>query len=92
MSIPAGYTQVTFNFINGQTEAYNIPVPPEEFQQQLQSLLEKPLFTLHLRDQTIVIKTSQLYKVEVKPPLSELTGEGIFPGSERVTALTRSGR
>ena len=92
MSIPAGYSQITFHFIYGQTEGFNIPVPPEELGEQLQSLLAKPLITLHLRDQTVVIKTENLLKVEIKPPLSELVGEGIFPDSERVTALTRSNR
>lgn len=92
MSIPAGYSQLTFHFINGQTEAFNIPVPTEELEPQIQSLIEKPLFTLHLRDQTIVIRTDTVLKVEIKPPLSQLAGEGIFPNSERVTALTRSGR
>lgn len=92
MSIPNGYTQVTFHFINGQTEAFNIPVSPEEFEQQISSLLQKPSLILHLRDQTVVVSTAQLMKIEVKPPLSQLEGEGIFPNSERVTALTRSGR
>ncbi|MBD2183283.1 hypothetical protein H6S82_19180 [Planktothrix sp. FACHB-1355] len=92
MSIPPGYTQLTFHYIHGQTEAFNIPVSPEEFQQQMQSVLEKPLFTLHLRDQTVVIRTAEVIKVEIKPPLSQLEGEGVFPNSERVTALTRSGR
>ena len=92
MSIPDGYTQITFHFVNGQTEAFNIPVSPQDFEQQIVGILEKPLITVHLRDQTVTILTSQVMKVEVKPPLSGLAGESIFPNSERVTALNRGGR
>ncbi|MGA9377248.1 MAG: hypothetical protein WBV73_00480 [Phormidium sp.] len=87
-----GYTQVNFLFRDGHSESFKLPVSPQEFQQQLASLLAKPWLTFHLRDQTVVISTSQIMKVEIKPPLPQLEGEGIFPNSERVTALTKGSR
>lgn len=85
----ADYTQLTFHFQNGQAESFNIPLSPQELQQQLFYVLDKPFVTLHLRDQTVAIATSQVLKVEIKPALSELQGEAIFPNCERVTALNR---
>jgi len=87
-----GFTQITFHYKDGHSEAFKIPVSPQEFQLQLSGLLSQPWLTFHLRDQTVVVSTAQVLKVEIKPPLSELFGAGIFPNSERVTALTRGAR
>jgi len=84
--------QVNFLFRDGHAESFKLPISAQEFQQQLESLLAKPWLTFHLRDQTVVISTSQIMKVEIKPPLSQLEGEGIFANSERVTALNRGVR
>ncbi|MFB2876483.1 hypothetical protein [Floridanema aerugineum] len=84
--------QVNFLFRDGHSESFKLPISPQEFQQQLEGLLAKPWLTFHLRDQTVVISTSQIMKVEIKPPLSQLEGEGIFANSERVTALNRGAR
>ena len=85
-------TQVNFLFRDGHSESFKLPISAQEFQQQLEGLLAKPWLTFHLRDQTVVISTSQIMKVEIKPPLTQLQGEGIFPNSERVTALTKGSR
>jgi hypothetical protein len=85
-------TQINLLFRDGHSESFKLPISSQEFQQQLEGLLAKPWLTFHLRDQTVVISTSQIMKVEIKPPLTELKGEGIFPNSERVTALNRGSR
>ncbi|MFB2837882.1 hypothetical protein [Floridanema evergladense] len=84
--------QVNFLFRDGHSESFKLPISSQEFQQQLEGLLAKPWLIFHLRDQTVVISTSQIMKVEIKPPLSQLQGEGIFANSERVTALNRGAR
>ncbi|NEP13854.1 MAG: hypothetical protein F6K14_27365 [Symploca sp. SIO2C1] len=81
-------TEVTFHYINGEVESFDIPVTPEAFGRQLQDLLNQPILTLHLFDKTIFISTSQIVKVEVKPPVTELQGQGIFDNVQLVTALT----
>ena len=85
-------TQVTFHYLDGHAEGYKIPLSPQELQAQIQGLLDKPWLTFHLRDQTVVINTAHILKIEIKPPVSQLEGEAVFPNSERVTALTRSTR
>jgi hypothetical protein len=48
--------------------------------------------TMHLFDRTVLICTAQVMKVEVKPPLSDLEGQGVFPEAQRVTALTHGAK
>jgi len=84
-------TQVTFYYIEGQTETFSIPMSPEEFQQHFLSLLQKRWLTLHLLDQTVCIATERLVKIEIKPPIPELQGPGVLSDCQRITALQRSG-
>jgi hypothetical protein len=86
------FTEVTFHYVNGQTESFDIPVTPEAFQEQLQGLLDQPWLTMHLFDRTVLIRTAQVMKVEVKPPIPEIQGEGVFPDAQRVTALTHGAK
>ena len=86
------FTQVTFHYQNGETESFDIPITPEAFQQQLQGLLNQPWLTLHLFDSTIVIRTAQVMKVEVKPPMPEIQGDGVFTDAQRVTPLTHGAK
>jgi hypothetical protein len=86
------FTQVTFHYVNGETEAFDIPITPDAFQQQLQDLLSQPWLTMHLFDRTVLICTAQVMKVEVKPPLSDIEGQGVFPEAQRVTALTHGAK
>jgi len=53
-------------------------------------LLNQPWLTFHLVDQTVLICTSRLVKVEIKPPIPELQGQGIFPNSMRVSTMQRA--
>ena len=90
------FTQLTFHYINGQTESFNVlhlksdSATALELQQEIRHLLDKPWWVLHLQEQTICIKTANILKVEIKPALSEIQGEGVFSDTRRVTALTRS--
>lgn len=89
-------TQLTFHYTNGQTESFNLlhltdgSVTALELQQEIRHLLDKPWWIFHLPEQTICIKTANILKVEIKPPLTELQGEGVFSDVRRVTALTRT--
>lgn len=86
------FTQVTFHYLNGETESFDIPVTPETFQEQLQYLYSQGWLTLHLFDRTVLIWAAQIVKIEVKPPLVELQGEGIFADVQRVTPLTHGAK
>ena len=86
------FTEVTLHYVNGKTESFDIPVSPEAFQQQLQVLLDQPWLTLHLIDSTVLISTAQILKVEVKPPILEIQGHGVFHDVQRVTALTHGAK
>ncbi|NEQ65591.1 MAG: hypothetical protein F6K21_08845 [Symploca sp. SIO2D2] len=81
-------TEVTFHYIDGKAESFDIPVTPEAFATQLQDLLKQPMLTLHLFDKTVFICTTQIIKVEVKPPVTEVQGQGIFDNVQLVTALS----
>ncbi|HBB34040.1 MAG TPA: hypothetical protein DDZ80_29645 [Cyanobacteria bacterium UBA8803] len=86
------FTEITFHYVNGETESFDIPITPEAFGEQLPDLLNQPWLTLHLFDQTVVVFTAQILRVEVKPPIPELQGSGVFPEVHRVTALTRGAK
>lgn len=86
------FTQVTFHYQNGETESFDIPITPQAFQQQLQVLLNQPWLTLQLFDSTVFICTAQVVKVEVKPPVSEIQGDGVFSDVQRVTPLTHGAK
>jgi hypothetical protein len=94
-----GYAQLTFYYLNGQSESFNIydtdlDGTPEDGTQQdvrleVKHLLQKEWWILHLPEQTVMINVANVTKVEVKPPVQQLRGEGIFPLAERLTALNR---
>lgn len=82
-------TQLTFYYENGQTEVLSLPLSATEFSQQLPQMLSQAWLTFHLIDQTVIIYTAKLIKIEVKPALVQVEGEGIYPNVQRVTALQR---
>lgn len=82
-------TEVVFHYDNGQSDAFIIPLAPEEFKEQIQLLLERPWLTFHLFDQTVFVSMARVVKVEVKPSLTEIVGIGVFHNSQRVTAMSR---
>ncbi len=83
-------TQVTFHYVEGHTETFTIPMPAQEFQDEVLNLLNQPWLIFHLVDQTVFICTSRLVKVEVKPAIPELQGQGIFSNSLRVSTMQRA--
>ena len=90
-----GYVQVTIHYINGHTDSFNIQTLTEEAQgvhdirQEVRRFLDRPWWIFQLPEQTITINMTQVLKVEIKPALPEILGEGVFPFAERVTALSR---
>ncbi|HIK27848.1 MAG: hypothetical protein N3E45_11885 [Oscillatoriaceae bacterium SKW80] len=89
MQTQLNVTELTFYYDNGQAETFKVPVSPQTIQSQLKNIFTQPLLTFHLIDQTVIIYTGKIMKVEIKPVLSELTGEGVFTNSERIMALQR---
>jgi hypothetical protein len=88
------YTYLTFHYLNGQTEAFMIPNGLDDTTQQdlrieVRHILQKDWWLINLDEQTVMINIANVVKVEVKPALSQLQGEGIFANAERVTALHR---
>jgi hypothetical protein len=89
----AGYTQLTFYYLNGQTESFTVPALDDETRQdmriEVRHILQKDWWIINLEEQTVMINIANVVKVEVRPSLSQLQGEGIFSNAERVTALNR---
>jgi hypothetical protein len=82
-------TEVTFYYVDGQSDAYKIPIPPQQFQQQIAKFLQKPWFIFHLFDQTIMIANSRVIKIEIKPSIPQIQGEGVFANAEKITSMQR---
>jgi hypothetical protein len=82
-------THLTFYYENGQTETLSIPIAASDLGQQLQQMLNQPWLTFNLAEQTVMISTQKVVKVEIKPALTQLQGEGVFSNTQRVTALQR---
>jgi hypothetical protein len=88
--------QLTFYYINGQTESFHVYDPTaaltieQEIQQEMHRILEKHWWVLHLPEQTVYVNTANVFKVEIKPSMHRLQGDGVFPNAERITALSRA--
>lgn len=83
-------TQITFYYVEGHTETFSLAINPQQFQQELPNLLQQPWITFHLIDQTVCICTAKVTKIEIKPPINQMQGEGVFDNCQRVTALQRN--
>jgi hypothetical protein len=95
MQTQADYTQLTFYYLNGQTESFIIPDALDDetrhdLRIEVRHILQKDWWLLNLEEQTVMVNIANVVKVEVKPALTQLQGEGIFSNAERVTALNRS--
>jgi hypothetical protein len=90
----ADYTYITFHYLNGQTESFMIPSGFEDGTQQdlrleVRHILQKDWWIINLIEQTVMVNIANVVKVEVKPAMTQLQGEGIFSNAERLTALNR---
>lgn len=83
-------TEITFYYIEGHTETFSLPMNSQQFKDELPNLLTQPWITFHLIDQTVCICTEKVIKIEIKPPINQLEGEGIFANTQRITALQRN--
>ncbi|HIK42115.1 hypothetical protein HPC62_22195 [Thermoleptolyngbya sichuanensis A183] len=90
------YTQLTFHYVNGTSESFNLYAPIESdgthqtTQLEVRHLLKKDWWIVNLPEQTVFINVDNVLKMEMKPALSQLQGEDVFSNAERVTALNRS--
>lgn len=88
-------TQLTFHYMNGQTESFSVQAPIEDdgtqatLQLEVRNILRKDWWIVHLPEQTIFINVDNVVKVEVKPPMPDIRGEDVFASAERVTAINR---
>ena len=82
-------TEVTFHYVDGQSDSFKIPVSPQQFQQQIAKFLGKSWFIFHLVDQTVMIANSRVVKIEVKPSISQIQGDGVFANAEKMTSMQR---
>jgi hypothetical protein len=81
-----GLLQITFHFVNDQTECFNVNVLQQgdssltlpEFQNHILQHLDKSWCILHLPEQIIGIKTANVLKVEMKPALGEIRVQECF--------------
>lgn len=87
-------TQLTFHYLNGQTESFLVPQLEDETRQdiglEVRHILQKDWWILNLPEQTVMVNVANVTKVEVYPPITQVQGEGVFSNAERVTALNRS--
>lgn len=96
METQPAHVQLTIYYINGQTESFNIYDPVEagairqEVQQEMRRTLDQHWWILHLSEQTVYVNTANILKVEIRPSVNRIQGEGVFPNAERVTALSRA--
>lgn len=88
-------TQLTFFYLNGQTETFLFPgmfedETSQDLKIEVRHILQKDWWVLHLPEQTVLVNIANVVKVEVKPSFPQFRGEGIFDQVERVTALNRA--
>lgn len=85
-------TEITFFYDTGESESFTLPIAPEEFQKQVNFLLERPWLTFHLFDRTIWICMARVVKVAVKPALDTIVGVGVFSDVEEMTTFQMGSR
>lgn len=92
----ATYTQLTFHYLNGQSESFNVYAPIEDdgtqatLQLEVRHILKKDWWIVNLEEQTVFINVDNVVKVELKPSIPDLRGEDVFSNAERVTAINRA--
>ncbi len=96
MQSQATYNQLTFHYLDGRSESFNFFEPAtaddgtqQSFQIEVRKLLQQDWWILHLPEQTVFINVANITKIEAKPTMPQIIGDGVFPDAERVTALNR---
>jgi hypothetical protein len=88
--------QITIYYLNGQTEAYTFsqfadPMALEqEVQQEIRRILDKEWWFFHTADQTVCVNRANVSKIELKPAIAQIHGEGVFANAQRITPLSRA--
>lgn len=88
--------QIVIYYLNGQTEAYTFsqladPAALEqEVQQEIRRILDKEWWFFHLAEQTVCVNRANVSKIELKPAIAQIHGEGVFANAQRVTPLSRA--
>jgi hypothetical protein len=90
-----GYTQLTFHYIDGRSESFTVYEPIEDATNpagvhlEVRHLLEKDWWIVNLEEQTVFINIDNVIKVEVKPAIPNIRGEGVFSNADQVTTINR---
>ena len=88
-------TYITFHYINGHSDSFSLHhlteagVTRQDIRQEIRRFLNEGWWVVKLPEETIFINASQVLKVELKPPIVALEGEGVLADAEWVTALNR---
>lgn len=88
--------QITIYYLGGQTESYTFsqladPAALEqEVQQEIRRILDKEWWFFHLPEQTVCVNRANVAKIELKPSIDQIYGEGVFTNAKRVTPLSRA--
>lgn len=85
--------RLTFFYTDGQQESYVIVESAAnlaDLQQRIRDRLQAPWCVLQLAEETTMVNTTNVLKVEINPALEELQETDLFPNAQRETALTRS--
>lgn len=88
-------TQITFHYMNGHSESFNLHAPIENdgtdatLQLEVRHILKKDWWIINLPEQTVFVNIDNVVKIEVKPAIADLRGEDVFTNAERVTTMTR---
>ncbi len=90
--MPSGVFQLVIYYANGSAETYALQdvAPTHPLRSALLRQLQQPWLLLDLPDETVLINTSQVTHLEVRPATANDGVSGI--PAERVTALSRVGR
>jgi hypothetical protein len=88
-------TYITFHYINGQSDSFSVHHLIEagstyqDVRQEIRRFLNEGWWTVKLPEETVFINASQVLKIELKPPIDSLEGEGVLSNAAWVTALNR---
>ncbi|KGF73921.1 hypothetical protein DO97_06135 [Neosynechococcus sphagnicola sy1] len=89
------FTQLTFHYVNGEKEAFQVYLPEDateadlNVQEQVQRFLDQRWWIFHLPDETVCIQAETVLKVDIRPAVLAYRDGMVFPDAQRVSALNR---